>query len=82
MEPVTGLLAEFRRDLEQMLQERYAGQVRVQTVRDEVLRREIEMRQLFLFTVGEGAAGRPGGWAARGEATSSEVLRAAIPRRR
>ncbi len=53
MEPVTGLLAEFRRDLEQMLEEKYAGTVKVQTVRDEVLKRELELRQLFLFTFGE-----------------------------
>jgi hypothetical protein len=35
----------------------------VQTVRDEVLKRELEMRQLFLFTFGEddkGAAGVKG----------------------
>jgi hypothetical protein len=54
MEPVTGLLAEFRRDLELLLQEKFAGQVKVQTVRDEVLRHEIEMRELFLFTFGDG----------------------------
>ena len=53
MEPVTGLLAEFRRDLERLMQEKYAGTVKVQTVRDEVLKRELELRQLFLFTFGE-----------------------------
>ena len=48
MEHITGLLAEFRRELAEVMQKRYLGEVRLEVDRDEVLRRDLEGRALML----------------------------------
>ena len=48
MEPITGLLADFRRELNHVLDERYAEEARMVVDRDEQLRRDMERRPLRL----------------------------------
>jgi len=53
MEPITGLLAEFKRELTRVMQERYSGEVEFKSERDETVRREIESRPLLLDKIVE-----------------------------
>jgi hypothetical protein len=48
MEPITGLLADFRRELNRILKERYAEDARMVLERDDRLRRDLERRPLRL----------------------------------
>ena len=48
MEPVTGLLAELRRELDTVMGDRYRGEQRMDLERDEDLRRVLEDRELLL----------------------------------
>ena len=48
MEPITGLLADFRRELNRILEERYAEDARLVDMRDDRLRRDLERRPLRL----------------------------------
>lgn len=48
MEPITGLLADFRRELDRILKERFAEEARIVVERDERLRRDMERRPLHL----------------------------------
>jgi hypothetical protein len=48
MEPITGLLADFRRELNRVLKERYAEDSRMVLERDDQLRRDLERRPLRL----------------------------------
>jgi hypothetical protein len=48
MEPVTGLLAEFRKELVRVLGERAAGRPGIETVIDEDLNRKLESRGLLI----------------------------------
>ena len=54
MEPITGLLAEFRRELNHVLKERYVSDVRMEPERDEAVRLNLETRPLLIDRVGEG----------------------------
>jgi fibronectin type 3 domain-containing protein len=49
MEPVTGLIAEFRRELEGVMGEKYGGEVVMEPERDEGLRRDLEGRELLIY---------------------------------
>jgi hypothetical protein len=53
MEPITGLLADFRRELNRILEERYAEDARVVDMRDDRLRRALERRPLRLDSEGD-----------------------------
>jgi fibronectin type 3 domain-containing protein len=48
MEPITGLLAEFRREIDQTLRDRYAGEVTMEPEHDEEFRRDLEGRTLLV----------------------------------
>jgi hypothetical protein len=48
MEPITGLLADFRRELNRILEERYAEEARMEVDKDDQLRRYLERRPLHL----------------------------------
>jgi hypothetical protein len=50
MEPITGLLADFRQELNRILEERYAEDVRMEVAKDDQLRRYLERRPLHLET--------------------------------
>ena len=57
MEPITGMLAEFRRELDKVLEERYRGAVRMEARADEDLRRELAGRETLMDRVGDHDAG-------------------------
>jgi hypothetical protein len=48
MEPITGLIAECRRELDRVLMERTAGRRGMTVERDEGVRRELEGRELLM----------------------------------
>ncbi len=50
MEPITGLLADFRRELNRVLKDRYAKDAKMVLERDDRLRRDLERRPLRLET--------------------------------
>ena len=53
MEPITGMLAEFRRELDRVIAERYKGSVRMESRADEDLRRELAGREPLMERHGE-----------------------------
>jgi len=53
MEPITGMLAEFRRELDRVLEERYKGAVRMEARADEELRRELSGRETLMDRSGK-----------------------------
>ena len=62
MEPITGLLADFRRELSRALDEKYVDSAGLEVERDEEARREMEERPLLLDAdVGEATGDVPGG---------------------
>jgi hypothetical protein len=48
MEPITGLLADFRRELDRAMEKHFPEGVKMEEVRDEVLRMELMQRDLML----------------------------------
>jgi len=54
MEPVTGLLAEFRRELSRTLEARFPGETVLAPMEDEAVRIDIEGRELLLYKDGAG----------------------------
>ena len=58
MEPVTGLLAELRRELDTVMGVRYRGEQRMDLERDEELRKVLEDRELLLDLIFDEAEGR------------------------
>jgi hypothetical protein len=48
MEPITGLLADFRREINRLFDERYTDEQRIELERDEGVRRSLELRTLHL----------------------------------
>jgi hypothetical protein len=48
MEPITGFLAEFRRELDRIMRERYHGTVKMEPEHNENLRMELERRPLLI----------------------------------
>jgi hypothetical protein len=53
MEPITGLLADFRRELDRAMEKRYQEGIRMEEVRDDVLRMELMQRPLMIDQVGD-----------------------------
>ena len=53
MEPITGMLAEFRRELDRVLDERYKGAVKMEARADEDLRRELAGRETLMDRSGK-----------------------------
>ena len=54
MEPITGLIADFRRELDRVLKEKYTGEGHIEFDRDEKLKSALERRPLLIDRVGEG----------------------------
>ena len=54
MEPITGILADFRRSLNDVLERRYVGKLTMALERDEVVRGDLERRPMLLDRVEEG----------------------------
>jgi fibronectin type 3 domain-containing protein len=48
MEPITGLLAEFRRELDRVFQEEYSGEMKLEIEQDEMVRTSLEERSKLL----------------------------------
>jgi hypothetical protein len=48
MQPITGLLAEFRQEVDRLLEERFSGAVVMKPETDEAARREIARRELMM----------------------------------
>ena len=73
MEPVTGLLAEFRRELDEVMGREYSGGERMELDRDEGLRRALAERELMLDLIfAEEGGGEEGGGEVGGEASGRE----------
>jgi hypothetical protein len=53
MEPITGLLADFRRELDRAMEKRYPEGLRMEEVRDDMLRMELMQRPLMIDQVGD-----------------------------
>jgi len=69
MEPVTGLLAEFRRELDEVVLRDHSG-LSMELERDEGLRRELAEREMMLDLIfGEEAGEDEGGMAGSGNGT-------------
>ena len=57
IEPITGLIAEFRRDLERVFKERYAGGARIEQERDESVMQSLRHRGLLIDSLGAAEGG-------------------------